>query len=338
MFFYKTFCFACGLFTYWHNLTSGLDIVKHDMTLQEDIGTANQADIVTIQEHETAVLPCSYNVAIDSKVIWKGPDSKLIAVDGKLTQSDRRFSVETRSSNDWALRINYVQQAEQGIYECIINSQPAVLKPVILVVQVPPVIENRFAVFETVYEGDDIELQCVSYGIPPPAVIWHFQSDKAGEKMKEIDIENDEYSGHVIERYLVTNMSEYSSGTYQCQVTNGVGTDVWRRFVIRYKPLPTFVDPEVKNVTADDYSTAVLPCAVKNLGSLKVVWKKYTSQISSGRSILWSDRFSVKHSTPEDWSLHIHPVSPWDEGTYTCELQEDSKPLKVKKVTLTTTV
>ncbi|XP_041375396.1 pregnancy zone protein-like [Gigantopelta aegis] len=72
---------------------------------------------------------------------------------------------------------------------------------------------------------------------------------------------------------------------------------------------------------------AILPCAVKNLGSKIVIWKKMmpAKLISRGKKIVVpSNRFYMRRpgknlSSPE-WNLHIRDVQMNDSGIYECQI------------------
>ena len=49
---------------------------------------------------------------------------------------DGRFTVHhPESSNDWDLRIDYVQKRDSGVYECQINTQPKLKLAILLLVE-----------------------------------------------------------------------------------------------------------------------------------------------------------------------------------------------------------
>ncbi|XP_067667274.1 zwei Ig domain protein zig-8-like isoform X2 [Haliotis asinina] len=86
-------------------------------------------------------------------------------------------------------------------------------------------------------------------------------------------------------------------------------------------PIPKFLTT-VTNVTVNKGSHAVLPCAVQNIGTLQVIWRRDSSvsPLTVGSLIFVDDGRINVHSKSPAWNLHIRQVSIEDAGVYTCAL------------------
>ncbi|XP_061192066.1 lachesin-like [Saccostrea echinata] len=102
-------------------------------------------------------------------------------------------------------------------------------------------------------------------------------------------------------------------------------------------PDPYFLSvPE--NVTVERGSPAVLKCAVANLGTRHVTWRKtpYITPIISGDKRFVTDtRFASQHNPQSNqWNLYIRNTRLQDSGTYECQLSLKHRQQLRQKVTL----
>ncbi|XP_060064117.1 hemicentin-2-like [Ylistrum balloti] len=102
-------------------------------------------------------------------------------------------------------------------------------------------------------------------------------------------------------------------------------------------PVPNFLTSET-NVTYMAGDKAILECAVENLGTRTVVWRKLpsTTPLTIGRFLYISnDAITVGHQPDSyHWNLHIHPVTAEDEGEYECQVSSSDKTIR-QRVNLT---
>ncbi|BFY98117.1 hypothetical protein BsWGS_01157 [Bradybaena similaris] len=96
---------------------------------------------------------------------------------------------------------------------------------------------------------------------------------------------------------------------------------------------PKFDMPMV-NVTAQEKTTAELPCSVSSLGTYQVVWTDQFSTLLTyeDRRIIDDERLSIERPFTRDWNLHIRDVRYSDQGIYNCQI--NTNPVKVKTVNL----
>jgi hypothetical protein len=67
--------------------------------------------------------------------------------------------------------------------------------------------------------------------------------------------------------------------------------------------------------------TVLLPCKVKNLGPMILLWKKGTRVLTAGEMMIRrADRIFLKGT-----DLQVQNVTPEDGGIYSCEIEADSE-------------
>ncbi|KAK3601433.1 hypothetical protein CHS0354_033554 [Potamilus streckersoni] len=88
--------------------------------------------------------------------------------------------------------------------------------------------------------------------------------------------------------------------------------------------IPKFL-PRRTNVTFHTGDLAVLPCAIADLGTKTVIWRKqpYKIPITVGKELFLKklERFKLDHVPYKDeWNLVIEDVQQYDSGTYECQV------------------
>ncbi|XP_068203839.1 zwei Ig domain protein zig-8-like [Palaemon carinicauda] len=92
---------------------------------------------VTVNEGSHAFLPCRVANLGDRSVTWMRRKNLHIITAGMLTYSpDDRYRVLHPSNTDeWTLHIKFTQPGDGGWYECQVNSDPKITRPVLLLVK-----------------------------------------------------------------------------------------------------------------------------------------------------------------------------------------------------------
>lgn len=79
-------------------------------------------------EGSTVILSCRIENLEDQMVIWiRNSDLQILTAGCRTFTADRRFKVNHENSvdaTDWSLLITNVKIADQGQYECQINTEP----------------------------------------------------------------------------------------------------------------------------------------------------------------------------------------------------------------------
>ncbi|KAG5329244.1 SDK1 protein, partial [Acromyrmex charruanus] len=157
---------------------------------------------------------------------------------------DARFSVKhPESSDEWTLRIEYIQPRDAGIYECQVNTEPKMNLAFVLKVEESapvPAITTPNAIHRTfnsaaqatilgpedvyVKKGSTISLTCEVNvrSTPPSSVTWYqggavldFDSPRGG-----ISLETEKTDTGTTSRLLVTQARLTDSGNYTCVPSN----------------------------------------------------------------------------------------------------------------------
>ncbi|XP_066475169.1 brother of CDO [Tiliqua scincoides] len=155
-----------------------------------------------------------------------------------------------------------------------------------------------------VTKGQNLILECVASGIPPPRVTWA----KDGSNV----------SGYNKTRFLLSNLlidtiSEEDSGTYSCMADNGVGET--GAAVIRYN-VQVFEPPEVSMELSQQIITwgqsAKFTCKVRGNPQPTVVWLRNAVPLFSSHRMQLSRK-----------ALRVSSVGPEDEGIYQCMAENE---------------
>ncbi|XP_073990255.1 transmembrane and immunoglobulin domain-containing protein 1-like isoform X5 [Rhodnius prolixus] len=167
-----------------------------------------------------------------SKVSWMRKRDLHILTSNIFTYTgDARFSVvHPDPSDDWNLRIEYVQKRDSGIYECQVNTEPKINMAIQLNVDAA---QASIWGPEDVYvkKGSTISLTCSVnvHSSPPGSVLWYhgasvvdFDSPRGG-----ISLETEKTASGTTSKLLVTKASLSDSGNYTCVPSNANPASVY---------------------------------------------------------------------------------------------------------------
>ncbi|KAK7866828.1 hypothetical protein R5R35_005257 [Gryllus longicercus] len=145
---------------------------------------------------------------------------------------DARFGViHPEASDEWNLRIEYVQKRDAGIYECQVNTEPKINMAILLAVEAAA--QANIWGPEEVYvkKGSTISLTCSInvHSTPPGSVLWYhgaavvdFDSPRGG-----ISLETEKTEAGTTSKLLVTKAALTDSGNYTCVPSNANPASVW---------------------------------------------------------------------------------------------------------------
>ncbi|XP_028167410.1 T-lymphocyte activation antigen CD86-like isoform X2 [Ostrinia furnacalis] len=189
----------------------------------DDVSPRNVSSVVG----QAAVLRCRAKHIGNRTVSWMRKRDLHILTSHIFTYTgDARFSVlHPEPSDDWDLKIDYVQPRDAGVYECQINTEPKINMAVMLNVEAAAAtIWGSPEVF--VKKGSTISLTCtVNVHSSPPSsasVLWYhgnsvvdFDSPRGG-----ISLETEKTEGGTTSKLLVTKAAFTDSGNYTCVPNN----------------------------------------------------------------------------------------------------------------------
>ncbi|XP_069679931.1 transmembrane and immunoglobulin domain-containing protein 1-like isoform X2 [Periplaneta americana] len=144
---------------------------------------------------------------------------------------DARFGViHPEASDEWNLRVEYVQKRDAGIYECQVNTEPKINMAILLTVEAA---QANIWGPEDVYvkKGSTISLTCSInvHSTPPGSVLWYhgasvvdFDSPRGG-----ISLETEKTESGTTSKLLVTKAALTDSGNYTCVPSNANPASVW---------------------------------------------------------------------------------------------------------------
>ncbi|XP_035447202.1 protein sidekick-1 isoform X7 [Spodoptera frugiperda] len=246
---------------------SGGDGTRPERPYFDDVSPRNVSAVVG----QAAVLRCRAKHIGNRTVSWMRKRDLHILTSHIFTYTgDARFSVlHPEPSDDWDLKIDYVQPRDAGVYECQINTEPKINMAVILTVEgsVSFVAAAAATIWgsQDVYvkKGSTISLTCsVNVHSSPPStasILWYhgnsvvdFDSPRGG-----ISLETEKTEGGTTSKLLVTKAALTDSGNYTCVPNNAHPASVSVHVLNGEHPAAM----QTSN-RASSYLTSQLSCAI----------------------------------------------------------------------------
>jgi len=205
-----------------------LAVIGDPYFAEDAVGVNN----VTAQLGLTTYLHCKVNNLNGKTVSWlkrHGDTPHLLTFGLTTYSSDSRFQIFHEPPNDWKLQIQFPQLSDQGIYECMVSSNPPLLRRTRLTVIVPEieVVDDRDKkTAEKYYKGGStIELKCIVrqiVGEPPEYILWHHEDRMLNYDTERggISVKTDLLKDGAISRLFIAFASKRDSGNYTCSMRN----------------------------------------------------------------------------------------------------------------------
>ncbi|XP_071538414.1 neurotrimin-like isoform X2 [Panulirus ornatus] len=197
--------------------------------LPPQLDPSHSTDVTALAD-KTAILNCRVHNIANKTVSWiRHRDIHLLTVGRYTYTSDQRFrALHEEDSDDWILKINYVQTRDSGMYECQISTTPPlshfirlnVVKPHTYILGGPDMYINK---------GSTINLTCVVEFSPEPPdfIYWNhnnkiisYDSTRGGVT---VIIEKGDLTTSSL---LIQKAQPSDSGRYDCNPSNSSPANV----------------------------------------------------------------------------------------------------------------
>ncbi|XP_050444786.1 inactive tyrosine-protein kinase 7-like isoform X1 [Cataglyphis hispanica] len=176
---------------------------------------------LTVARGQAAVLFCRIKNLGNRTVSWiRKRDLHILTSMFATYTSDARFTVVSNpETDDWNLRIDYVQPRDAGIYECQVNTEPKIYRAVTLkVLDIQAKITGPQELY--IKKGSTISLTCIIelQDLPPSNVTWYhagavidFDGPRGG-----VSLETEKGKRGTTSKLLITRAQFNDSGNYTC--------------------------------------------------------------------------------------------------------------------------
>ncbi|KAK6626604.1 hypothetical protein RUM44_009078 [Polyplax serrata] len=170
------------------------------------------------------------------KVAWLRVDTQtILTIAVHVITKNHRIAVANSDKKTWVLHIREVKESDRGWYMCQINTDPMKSQVGYLEVVVPPdILDYPTSTDMVVREGNNVTLQCVATGFPPPTIVWKREQGEPivlGNGEEAVTIE-----GSVL---TITRVNRLHMGAYLCIASNKVPPSVSKRImlIVHFPPM-----------------------------------------------------------------------------------------------------
>ncbi|XP_016517448.1 neural cell adhesion molecule L1.1-like isoform X3 [Poecilia formosa] len=249
---------------------------------------------------ETVRLDCLVKGNPEPTITWRINGEPLTAVD-----EDPRRSVAGST-----LILRDVVVSDTAIYQCeATNVHGSILQNInLFVVELPPQILSSDGIVYKVFEGEQVNMDCESFGAPRPQITW------LREDAVSLLLDN-RVSLFTNGTVQLVNVTHEDRGAYICSVDNAnisitANLEVYNRTVIHKGP---------QDVNVHLGQTAYLDCSFYKDSRLraKVQWKKGEQDLNFPMPN--KSRFNLHRNH----TLQVKKVQQNDTGRFSCEVRTD---------------
>ncbi|XP_071519161.1 zwei Ig domain protein zig-8-like isoform X2 [Panulirus ornatus] len=200
---------------------------------------------VTVSEGSHAFLPCRVANLGDRSVTWMRRRNLHIITAGLLTYSpdDRYRVLHPVNTDEWTLHIKFAEPGDGGWYECQVNSDPKITRPILLIVK-DKNMDDPFFAHELentdnntqvhidgaqeryIQQGSVLSVRCTilhQYNKGPAHVVWYqgatrldYDAPRGG-----IALQTEKTPNKTVSRMMLSSVTPRDSGRYSCRPDTG---------------------------------------------------------------------------------------------------------------------
>lgn len=282
------------------NDADGGDDDEDDFEDEQEAVIQNKGEDFITKPGQTVRLPCTVN-SKDVVIQWHRNDALLFMGNMKVLADDKI----TLQNTD--LIVKDISESSVGRYKCSLAGKSLSIAHTINLALGAKIIELNATKQGIVLEGSDVEITCLTSGMPPPTLIW---SKRVGEENYRLTERDVVFTTNSIK---IKKIRHDEAGNYICYADNRIGSKPDAR-QIRIKVLgkPNVHIPK-KVINTKAGVEAVLQCKVHREPDSQIEWFKDGQPVKEVEDV-FTISFVQQHS-----NLTITPRLEKDFGTYTCK-------------------
>jgi len=261
----------------------------------------SEPQVLKLELGDTARFPCQVSNLGPVVLIWKHGTRVLTAGVGAVAMHVKRDDRVSLVGTD--LVIVNVTQSDAGTYTCELDTDdvtPLAVSHTLQILVAPSLTRHPVSGELVVKKGSTVSLKCQASGSPIPEISW-------SKKNGLLDSGDKFIVGGV---YTMRNISQYQSGVYICQASNGVGYPV-----VQHINLTVLYSPEVRAELPVVHSGlgygVSLSCIVNSNPPANVRWYRHSLLLENDNNFLIESRGSLQ-------TLIIRKVAEDNFGGYKC--------------------
>nr|XP_055044437.1 cell adhesion molecule L1-like a isoform X2 [Misgurnus anguillicaudatus] len=265
---------------------------------------------VIVMEGESVILECNPPNGVPPRYLyWMTIDLQYIEQDERVSMglNGNLYFSNTLASDS---HDDYCCYASFPKIRTIVQKQPTALRvrtinsseedDYVMDMERKPTIIQSSSQTSHLKRGDELQLECISIGLPTPQIEW---TKIGGTLPKRTKIKN---YGKLLTIPSVTQVDE---GNYMCKAQNTLGEDV-HHFQVFVEEPPSWQEEPVKDHLAEIGSDIHIKCSATGNPQPSITWKR------NGQPL--DDLPSTNHEVLDD-SIILHRAQKSDSAVYQCE-------------------